>query len=79
MGFDFFCSPPDPPTLAFLKKAREMHEKNKGFSLCRTPKIPGMEKEKRTKTTRTIGKQKKQLEGQGSRRENQQNAPKTPV
>ena len=35
---------PDPPTLAFLEKARETLQKSKGFSLCGTPKILGKER-----------------------------------
>ena len=41
---------PDPPTLAFLKKARENPEKSKGFSLCGTPKILGKERENAQKS-----------------------------
>ena len=41
---------PDPPTLAFLKNARENPEKSKGFSLCGTPKILGKERENAQKS-----------------------------
>ena len=64
---------PEPPTLAFLKKARENSEKSKGFSLCGTPKILGKRKEKRIKkqgkseNEKKQGNRKKQgLEGQGN-------------
>ena len=35
---------PDPPTLAFLEKARVFSQKSKGFSLRGTPKILGKER-----------------------------------
>ena len=35
------CKNPDPPTLAFLEKARVFPQKSKGFSLRGTPKILG--------------------------------------
>ena len=41
---------PDPPTLAFLKKARENPEKSKRFSLCGTPKILGKERKNAQKS-----------------------------
>ena len=63
---------PDPPTLAFLEKARVFPQKRKGSSLRGEP-LKSLEKEgKRTKKARKIGKRKKQgnrkkqgLEGQG--------------
>ena len=65
------CCYPDPPTLAFLKKARVLPQKNKGFSLRGTPKILGKgrkahKKSKENRKQKKQGNRKKQgLEGQG--------------
>ena len=68
---DFFAFP-DPPTLAFLEKARVFPQKSKGVSLRGTPKILGKErknarKSKGNRKTKKARKSKKKqgLEGQG--------------
>ena len=52
---------PDPPTLAFLKKSKETHQKSKGYSL-REP-LKSLEKKGKTvKKARELGKQQKSKE-----------------
>ena len=54
---------PGIPFLSSLEKARKPTEKNKDFSLCRTPRIPGREAEKAPKSKEIPGyKQSKEIQ-----------------
>ena len=53
---------PDLPFLAFLGKARKTTKKNKDFSLCRTPKIPGKE-EKNAQKSKEINSLRRKKQG----------------
>ena len=64
---------PGFPCLAFWGKARKTTQKNKDFSLCRTPKIPGKEgknaqKERTFLATKKARKSKKARKGRSGKR-----------